>query len=194
MLTASAASAKQADNEIDYDAHGGTTLSNVHSHAKVTFKPTVLKTFITPASNGNLDFTADLPLAPVTAGFKADGRKPAKGVVVFTQVQPITGEIDINGNTGNGYPVTGAAEYVVSLRDVVIDGRNAHVGTNCQTIEPVMVAVQAEPGFDLVTGTLKGSYDLGHFQDCGDHQHFVNKTLPGRKNSLTLHIKGRTGS
>ena len=97
-------------------------------------------------------------------------------------------------DTETGFPLSVTAKYVVTLRDVVIGGAKADVGTNCQTVRPLTVTITAEPGFDLFTGVLNGTYDLSRFTNCGQASTIINDTVPGRGNSLSLAIQFAGGA
>lgn len=177
---ASAAPAAKPSLLVSYAVAGSTTIANPNAGAVVTFAPTKIDV----ALRVDGSFTANLPLAPVESSFKAYGFLPSRGTVVFTQVSPITGSLAVDPDRPL---ITSTALYVVSLRNVVIGNTRADVGPNCQTVRPVRVAVNSEPGFSVGTGgTLSGTYTLGRFQNCGQAEPLINNTLTGGGNQLKL--------
>jgi len=179
-----AAPAHAADSiEIDYDASGTTTLSSTGS--SIALGPSVMKTYISTTGDGTL--TADLPLPPAAASFNVLGFLPTTGTVSFVPAATVTGQLSAEPPL----TISATARYYVKLTDVKVAGIPAFVGDHCQTVDPVTIDVATPAGqrFDITDGgDLTGSYDLGHFHDCGLSTPMLNLLLPGRGNTVAFHL------
>ena len=107
--------------------------------------------------------------------------------MTFIAAGPVTGRVFSNPQP----QVKATAKYTIKLSNVTVGGLPAFVGDSCQTSAPVTIPVATPKGqvFDIaVGGTVKGTYTIGQFANCGLTTSLINMLVPGAGNTVTLKL------
>jgi hypothetical protein len=133
------------------------------------------------ANTGKITATLTLPNA--TGSFKQDGVVPVTATTQFINDGPTTGTL--NFNTGAVSTTSKITLRVVSLS---VSGVPVPVGNSCETTQPTVVAVSGQPpAFNILKGgNLTGTYTIPQFANCELATAFINLTIPGPGNTITL--------
>jgi hypothetical protein len=130
---------------------------------------------------GTGDLSGDLTLPPATTRIDLAGLLPiVDATFAITQVQPITGHVDLST-----LHVTSTAVFDIRVLSVKPLGTDVNlVGDNCRTSEPISVTMAGTA--DLVNGsTFTGTYSIPPLENCGLTTAALNLVMTGDGNTFT---------
>ncbi|TNC52276.1 hypothetical protein [Mumia zhuanghuii] len=176
-------------------AHADTTLGLEHDAVGTSYIKSTGSTIgvgpTTLSTNLNVDngsFTGHMPLPGTRTKFEVIGFIPVEADVAFVEAAPIQGQISlVDQNT----PVTSTASYYIKLSNIKIVGLPTFTGPHCRTKNPVTIPANTPAGgnFNLLEGgTLKGTFTIGDFQNCGLNTWLINLLVPGSGNTIDINV------
>lgn len=183
LASPGSASAQEELILVDYDVEGSTYTAGTGS--TIDLGPAVMHSSV--ASDGT--FTGDMALPGTRTEFKLLGFIPVTADVAFEPVEPTTGTIHVADVRYRALTTT--STYYVRLTNLKAVGFPLFAGEHCRTIEPVTIQADTPEGeyFDLgAGGTVKGTYTIGDFQNCGLNTWLINQLVPGSGNTIELQL------
>jgi len=180
LLVAGPASA--ATLTVAYHVKGTSTVAKTGS--TITLGPTTLTTHVSPKDGS---FTGTLPLPPTSTSFSVLGLLPVTATVSFLPSGTLTGQLHARPKV----TVSATSSYTLQLSNVTVAGIPTPVGSQCETADPVSIAVATPTGkvFDLTKGgQVTGTYTIGNFADCGLTTALINLLVPGPNNTVSLNL------
>jgi K319-like protein len=130
---------------------------------------------------GTGDLSGSLDLPPATTRIDLAGLLPiVDATFAMTQVQPITGHVDLST-----LHVTSTAVFDIRVLSVKPLGTDVNlVGDDCRTSEPISVTMAGTA--DLVNGsTFTGTYSIPPLENCELITAALNLVIPGDGNTFT---------
>jgi hypothetical protein len=173
------ASAADTVVKVKYPVHGSTFLKA--PNATINLGPGTLRAKV-DLNTGAV--TASLNLPPATGSFKELGLIPVTATAAFIQNGPTTGKIDLS--TG---AVTTTSKITLQITNLSVAGLPVPVGPACESATPASITLTSQPGFSIVNGgKVSGTYTVPPFAHCGLTTPFLNLTIAGPGNTLTLSL------
>jgi hypothetical protein len=132
---------------------------------------------------GSIDFsttklTGTITLPPAKAPFKVAGLPLATATFKITEVEPVTGNLDLNTLV-----VTATSVFniqIVSVSPIGLPSVNL-VGNSCVTSKPVSVTMSGP----FSSGRFSGTYTIPPLKNCGASTTVLNQVVPGPGNTFT---------
>jgi hypothetical protein len=161
--------------DIAYDVSGASMVAKTDS--TIALGPAQLSASIAPSGS----FVGSIDLPPTSTSFNALGLLPTSATVTFVAAGATTGKMVSSPKP----KISATASYYVALSDVTVAGLPIPVGSQCETAQPVSMTLTGK--FSVVKGgTVKGSYTIGDFANCGLTTFLLNALIPGPGNTISL--------
>ncbi|MDF8263351.1 hypothetical protein [Luteipulveratus flavus] len=125
--------------------------------------------------------SANLSLKDATSPVKVIGLPLAKATIRIEPLGPATGTVDFSNNI--------SVTQRLNIRIVKIQPLGLPVnlvGNSCKTSSPVTMKLSGKQGGLFDPFTLKGSFDIPKFADCGLATPIVSKMVSGSGNTVKI--------
>lgn len=179
LVLAAAPAANAAPIGVGWDANVTTTVKKLNQ--QITFPQTRFPAQIDLTTGA---ITGNLALKDATSTLKLGSLPLAKVTLAVIPTKPVTGKL-------TGLNVAATQQFTIHIKKIEPLGLPFNlVGKNCKTVTPVTAQLSGTLTGLLDPYTLKGTYTIPKFANCGLSTPLINLLIPGAGNTMKADFSG----